>query len=82
MVGKSSHTFLAAVLNKRLACATIGTFPLSTCSLLIWRFLDEERCLSTHRAGYRDYCAQVTHQLIPQIWYILAIDELLSLPQC
>ena len=36
--------------------------------LIIWRLEDEERYLSTHLPGYRDYCARVTHRLIPSIW--------------
>jgi protein-S-isoprenylcysteine O-methyltransferase Ste14 len=35
---------------------------------IIWRLLDEERHLSFHIPGYRDYCAKVTHRLIPSIW--------------
>jgi protein-S-isoprenylcysteine O-methyltransferase Ste14 len=35
---------------------------------IIWRLLDEERYLSTHLPGYREYCAKVTHRLIPFIW--------------
>jgi protein-S-isoprenylcysteine O-methyltransferase Ste14 len=37
-------------------------------AVLIWRLLDEERYLSNNLAGYRDYCAKVTHRLIPLIW--------------
>ena len=36
--------------------------------LIIWRLKNEERYLSTHLPGYRDYCAKVTHRLIPSIW--------------
>ncbi len=36
--------------------------------LIIWRLKQEERSLSTHLPGYRDYCAKVTHRLIPFIW--------------
>ena len=36
--------------------------------LIIWRLKQEERYLSTHLPGYRDYCAKVTHRLIPFIW--------------
>jgi protein-S-isoprenylcysteine O-methyltransferase Ste14 len=36
--------------------------------LIIWRLEDEEAYLSTHLPGYRDYCAKVTHRLIPYIW--------------
>ena len=36
--------------------------------LIIWRLEDEEAYLSTHLPGYRDYCAKVTHRLIPSIW--------------
>jgi len=36
--------------------------------LIIWRIRNEERYLSTHLPGYRDYCAKVTHRLIPSIW--------------
>ena len=36
--------------------------------VLIWRLVDEERYLSNHLAGYRDYCAKVTHRLIPSLW--------------
>jgi protein-S-isoprenylcysteine O-methyltransferase Ste14 len=36
--------------------------------LIIWRLRNEERYLSTHLPGYRDYCAKVTHRLIPSIW--------------
>jgi protein-S-isoprenylcysteine O-methyltransferase Ste14 len=37
-------------------------------ALIIWRLEDEELYLSTHLPGYRDYCAKVTHRLIPSIW--------------
>ena len=36
--------------------------------LILWRLKQEERSLSTHLPGYRDYCARVTHRLIPFIW--------------
>ena len=36
--------------------------------LIIWRLKNEERYLSNHLPGYRDYCAKVTHRLIPYIW--------------
>lgn len=36
--------------------------------LIIWRLEDEETYLSNHLPGYRDYCAKVTHRLIPYIW--------------
>jgi protein-S-isoprenylcysteine O-methyltransferase Ste14 len=36
--------------------------------LTIWRLEDEERYLSSHLPGYRDYCAKVIHRLIPSIW--------------
>jgi len=36
--------------------------------LIILRLKNEERYLSTHLPGYRDYCARVTHRLIPSIW--------------
>jgi protein-S-isoprenylcysteine O-methyltransferase Ste14 len=36
--------------------------------LIIWRLKNEETYLSTHLPGYRDYCAKVTHRLIPSIW--------------
>jgi protein-S-isoprenylcysteine O-methyltransferase Ste14 len=36
--------------------------------LIIWRLKQEERSLSTHLPGYRDYCAKVTHRLIPSLW--------------
>jgi protein-S-isoprenylcysteine O-methyltransferase Ste14 len=36
--------------------------------LIILRLTNEERYLSTHLPGYRDYCAKVTHRLIPSIW--------------
>jgi protein-S-isoprenylcysteine O-methyltransferase Ste14 len=36
--------------------------------LIIWRLKNEERYLSNHLPGYRDYCAKVTHRLIPSIW--------------
>jgi protein-S-isoprenylcysteine O-methyltransferase Ste14 len=36
--------------------------------LIIWRLKNEERYLSTHLPGYRDYCDRVTHRLIPSIW--------------
>ena len=34
----------------------------------IWRLVDEETYLSNHLAGYRDYCTNVTHRLIPSLW--------------
>jgi protein-S-isoprenylcysteine O-methyltransferase Ste14 len=36
--------------------------------LIIWRLKNEERYLSNHLPGYRDYCARVTNRLIPSIW--------------
>ncbi len=36
--------------------------------LIILRLTNEERYLSTHLPGYWDYCAKVTHRLIPSIW--------------
>ena len=36
--------------------------------LIILRLTNEERYLSIHLPGYRDYCARVTHRLIPFIW--------------
>jgi protein-S-isoprenylcysteine O-methyltransferase Ste14 len=42
-------------------------FP-SMLVLLILRLKNEERYLSDHLSGYRDYCARVTHRLIPYIW--------------
>ncbi len=36
--------------------------------VIIWRLVEEERYLSQHLAGYRDYCANVTHRLIPALW--------------
>jgi protein-S-isoprenylcysteine O-methyltransferase Ste14 len=36
--------------------------------LIIWRLKQEERYLSTHLPGYRNYCAKVTHRLIPSLW--------------
>jgi len=36
--------------------------------LIIWRLKQEETFLATHLPGYRDYCAKVTHRLIPSIW--------------
>jgi protein-S-isoprenylcysteine O-methyltransferase Ste14 len=37
-------------------------------ALIILRLLDEERYLSAHLPGYTEYCARVTHRLIPFIW--------------
>jgi protein-S-isoprenylcysteine O-methyltransferase Ste14 len=34
----------------------------------IWRLTNEETYLCTHLPGYQDYCARVTHRLIPFIW--------------
>lgn len=36
--------------------------------LIILRLKDEERYLSIHLPGYREYCAKVTRRLIPYIW--------------
>jgi protein-S-isoprenylcysteine O-methyltransferase Ste14 len=36
--------------------------------VIVWRLVDEERYLSHHLAGYRNYCAKVTHRLLPSIW--------------
>ncbi len=36
--------------------------------LIILRLKSEETYLSTHLPGYREYCAKVTHRLIPSIW--------------
>ncbi|HEV2654553.1 MAG TPA: isoprenylcysteine carboxylmethyltransferase family protein [Ktedonobacteraceae bacterium] len=37
-------------------------------AVIIWRLTNEERYLRTHLPGYQDYCARVTHRLIPFIW--------------
>jgi protein-S-isoprenylcysteine O-methyltransferase Ste14 len=37
-------------------------------AVIIWRLTNEEKYLSTHLPGYQDYCARVTHRLIPFIW--------------
>jgi protein-S-isoprenylcysteine O-methyltransferase Ste14 len=34
----------------------------------IWRLTNEETYLCTHLPGYQDYCARVTHRLLPFIW--------------
>lgn len=36
--------------------------------LIIWRLKDEEQYLAAHLPGYQDYCAKVTHRLIPSVW--------------
>jgi protein-S-isoprenylcysteine O-methyltransferase Ste14 len=36
--------------------------------LMLWRLKQEERYLSTHLPGYRDYGAKVPHRLIPFLW--------------
>ena len=36
--------------------------------LIILRLTIEERYLSTRLPGYRDYCARVSHRLVPFIW--------------
>jgi protein-S-isoprenylcysteine O-methyltransferase Ste14 len=36
--------------------------------LILWRLKQEESYLSTHLPGYRNYCAKVTHRLIPFSW--------------
>ena len=38
------------------------------CATLVVRLLDEERYLTTHLAGYAEYCAQVRFRLIAPIW--------------
>lgn len=46
-----------------------GLVPvLAILALIIWRLTDEERYLSGHLSGYREYCAKVTHRLIPYVW--------------
>jgi protein-S-isoprenylcysteine O-methyltransferase Ste14 len=45
----------------------LGTF-LPLLVLITWRLVDEETYLSNNLAGYRDYCAKVTHRLLPSIW--------------
>jgi protein-S-isoprenylcysteine O-methyltransferase Ste14 len=37
-------------------------------AVIIWRLTNEERYLRTHLPGYQDYCARVTHRLLPFIW--------------
>jgi protein-S-isoprenylcysteine O-methyltransferase Ste14 len=37
-------------------------------ALILWRLKQEERYLCTHLPGYPDYCAKVTHRLIPFLW--------------
>lgn len=47
----------------------VGLVPgLAILALLIWRLKEEERYLSDHLSGYREYCAKVTHRLIPFLW--------------
>src|SRR6266567_1290439 len=36
--------------------------------LIILRLTNEERYLCAHLPGYQDYCARVTHRLLPFIW--------------
>ncbi len=35
---------------------------------LHWRIVDEERCLVTDLAGYREYCSKVNYRLIPGVY--------------
>lgn len=44
----------------------LGTLPLIV--LVIFRLLDEERFLSEHLAGYKEYCSITRYRLIPFIW--------------
>ncbi len=47
----------------------LGLVPvLGIGALIIWRRTDEERYLSDHLAGYREYCAKVPYRLIPYVW--------------
>ena len=36
--------------------------------VIIWRLLDEEKFLSEHLSGYREYCGITRFRLIPRIW--------------
>jgi hypothetical protein len=35
---------------------------------LVWRLLDEERCLARRLPGYADYQKQVRYRLVPFVW--------------
>jgi protein-S-isoprenylcysteine O-methyltransferase Ste14 len=36
--------------------------------LIVWRLLEEERFLSDHLSGYKEYCRQVQNRLVPFVW--------------
>ena len=36
--------------------------------VLIWRLLDEEKCLAENLNGYKEYCAKVKYRLVPGIF--------------
>jgi protein-S-isoprenylcysteine O-methyltransferase Ste14 len=46
--------------------ATVLFFPLTI--LIMLRLLDEEKFLSEHLLGYRDYCQKTQYHLIPLVW--------------
>ena len=35
---------------------------------IVTRLLDEERYLSVHLRGYREYLARVRYRLVPRVW--------------
>jgi protein-S-isoprenylcysteine O-methyltransferase Ste14 len=45
----------------------LAVFP-PLLALFIWRLLNEERYLSSHLPGYKEYRERVTRRLIPGVW--------------
>ncbi|HME69264.1 MAG TPA: isoprenylcysteine carboxylmethyltransferase family protein [Myxococcota bacterium] len=43
-------------------------FAVALCGVVAARLLDEERYLSGHLAGYKEYCGKVRYRLIPYVW--------------
>jgi len=44
----------------------LGTIPLIV--LIIFRLLDEEKFLTEHLSGYKEYCNTTRYRLIPRVW--------------
>ncbi|HVI96430.1 MAG TPA: isoprenylcysteine carboxylmethyltransferase family protein [Anaeromyxobacter sp.] len=52
------------------ALGTLVALPLvaALAAVLVARIVDEERLLSAELPGYRDYCREVRHRLVPHVW--------------
>jgi protein-S-isoprenylcysteine O-methyltransferase Ste14 len=57
------------LLGTPLALGSYGGLALgATLAFLIWRLLDEERCIAKNLRGYREYQETVLYRLVPFVW--------------